>query len=108
MKLFSRKGMYHTFLNLIRALSTVLKGQEIRYGLDSQSRAGFWKNDVPLIIQQPLSKSFGNFWYIVIVRRHASPIRRINLMAHPLLALKRLRGMFKDLAFFIASSRNRL
>jgi len=58
--------------------------------------------DVPLIIQKLFfffSKSFGSLWHIVVLRRNASPIRRMNLMAHPLLALKRLRGMFKDLAF---------
>jgi hypothetical protein len=43
------------------------------------------------------------FWHIVL-RRNASLIRRINLMAHPLLTLKQLPGMFKDLAFFIAFS----
>jgi hypothetical protein len=46
------------------------------------------------------------FWHIVL-RRNASPIQRINLMAHPLLAFKRLWGMFKDLAF-IASSRSKI
>jgi hypothetical protein len=53
------------------------------------------------------SKSFGNFWHIVILRCTASPNRRINFMAHPLLALKRLRGMFKDLAFFSVSLQSR-
>jgi hypothetical protein len=44
------------------------------------------------------------FWHIVTLRRNTSPIQCINLVAHPLLALKQLLGMFKDLAFFFASS----
>jgi hypothetical protein len=47
------------------------------------------------------------FWHIVILRCNTSPIWHMNLKAHPLLALKRLRGLFKDLAFFIASLRSR-
>jgi hypothetical protein len=30
------------------------------------------------------------FWHIVVLRHNASPIHRINPMAHPLLALKQL------------------
>jgi hypothetical protein len=50
---------------------------------------------------QSLLGAFG-----IVIRRNASPIQRMNLMDHPLLALKRLRGMFKDLDF-IASSQSR-
>ena len=55
--------------------------------------------DVPLIIQPRLFKIF---WELLAYRPtlHASPLRRMNLMAHRLLALKRLRGMSKGLAFF--------
>jgi hypothetical protein len=47
------------------------------------------------------------YWHIVVLCHNASPNRHINLMAQPLLALKWLRGIFKDLAFFIASSQSR-
>jgi hypothetical protein len=76
---------------------------QIRFAVES------WilKNDVPLIIQQLLFETFWEVWHMIILCHNASPIQCINLMAHPLLALKQLREMFKDLAFFIASSQNR-
>jgi hypothetical protein len=40
---------YRIFSNLIRTLFTVLKGQKVRYVLDSLSRAGFWKNDIATV-----------------------------------------------------------
>jgi hypothetical protein len=65
---------------------------QIRFacGFDLQSRAGFWKNDVLLIIQQLL---FEIFWELLAYHHptpQRQPILRINRMAHPLLALKQL------------------
>jgi hypothetical protein len=39
------KDSYRIFSNLIRTLFEVSEDWKIRCGLDSQSRAGFWKND---------------------------------------------------------------
>jgi len=94
----------------------------IACGLDSRSRAGFWKND-RATVRAVRTIQYNNilfyllliiiiycssdFWHIIVLCRNASPIRCMNLMAHPLLALKRLWGMFKDVAFFIASSQSR-
>jgi hypothetical protein len=48
------------------------------------------------------------FWHIVVLCRNASPIRRINVMVHPLLAFKQLWGMFKDLASLLKGKTWRL
>jgi len=111
--------------------------------LDSQSRAGFWKNDRATVHAVRTIQYNNLLFYLLLIiiyyssdspssltteslsvlsaqslsflsstssshtSRNASPIWCMNLMAHHLLALKQLRGMFKDVAFFIASSWSR-
>jgi hypothetical protein len=40
-----RSGTYRILSNVIRTLFTVLDSKKIRCGLQTRSRAGFWKND---------------------------------------------------------------
>jgi hypothetical protein len=40
---------YRIFSNIMRTLFTVLEGQKVGCLLDSQSRAGFWKNDTAAV-----------------------------------------------------------